>query len=254
MPNINSSGSFITILALLTTLIFAACTGTPAKKENQAPVKPEIPEGWTSLFDGENLGGWEITNFGPQGAVYVSSGRLVMEMGDAITGVNWTREFPTMNYEIYLEAMRVDGHDFFCGMTFPVSNAFCSLIVGGWAGTTVGLSSIDGLDASENETTTLRKFEKGTWYAIRLAVTPGKIEAWIDNEQVVNFNTEGRTLSIRPEVGLSRPFGITSWRTTAALRNIRLKVSPGSEENSLFHLIFASPGTIYRRGSPKIRL
>ena len=27
------------------------------------------------------------------------------------------------------------------------------LIVGGWGGTVVGLSSIDGMDASENETT-----------------------------------------------------------------------------------------------------
>jgi len=29
-------------------------------------------------------------------------------------------------------------------------------------------------------------------------------------------------LSIRPEVELSRPFGIASWRTTAALKNIRI--------------------------------
>jgi hypothetical protein len=49
-----------------------------------------------------------------------------------------------MNYEIKLEAKKVTGNDFFCGMTFPVGDSFCSFIVGGWGGPVVGLSSIDG--------------------------------------------------------------------------------------------------------------
>ena len=57
------------------------------------------------------------------------------------------------DYEVTLEAMRVDGNDFFCGMTFPAGKDPCTLIVGGWGGTVVGLSSINGMDASENETT-----------------------------------------------------------------------------------------------------
>jgi len=40
----------------------------------------------------------------------------------------------------------------------------------------------------------------------------------------VNFvKSKYDELSIRPEVELSRPFGITSWYTTAELRNIRLE-------------------------------
>jgi hypothetical protein len=108
-------------------------------------------------------------------------------------------------------------------MTFPVDTTYCSLIVGGWGGPVVGLSSIDGVDASENETKILKKFEQDTWYHIRLKVSPGKIEAWIDDEKLVDFENSGHKLSIRPEVYLSRPFGICSWVTTAALRNIRLK-------------------------------
>jgi hypothetical protein len=49
------------------------------------------------------------------------------------------------------------------------------------------LSSIDGEDAANNETTKIMGFDKGRWYRIRLRVTPAKIEAWIDTEKVVDF-------------------------------------------------------------------
>jgi hypothetical protein len=109
-------------------------------------------------------------------------------------------------------------------MTFPVGKEPCSLIVGGWGGTTVGLSSINGMDASENETTRLMKFEKDTWYRIALKVTADSVKAWINDSLVVDFGKGNRKLSIRPEVELSKPFGIASWNTTAALRNIRLEL------------------------------
>lgn len=175
------------------------------------------------LFDGKTLNGWEITNFGPQGPVRVSDGAIILGMGDGCTGVTWKNEFPVSGYEVTLDAKRVDGNDFFCGMTFPVGKDPCSLIVGGWGGTVVGLSSIDGYDASENETSILMGFTRDVWYHIRLRVANDSIKAWIDNTIVVDFYTSGRSISIRPEVELSRPFGIASWRTTAAIRNIRMK-------------------------------
>jgi hypothetical protein len=181
------------------------------------------PKDSSYLFDGKDLDGWEITNFGPQGPVYVSEDKIILGMGDGCTGITLKKDFPKCNYEVSLEAMRVEGNDFFCGMTFPVGKDPCTLIVGGWGGMVVGLSSIDGLDASENETTTNMKFEKDRWYKIRLKVTDQAIEAWIDDEKIVDFTIGDNTLSIRPEVELSKPFGIASWRTTAAIRNIQLK-------------------------------
>lgn len=213
-------------MAMLLAVVYLVTISCRPKNSNtEVGNIPEIAreEGWVSLFNGTTLEGWEITNFGPQGPVYVSEGQIFLEMGDAITGIHRTGGFPVMNYEVTLEAMKVTGNDFFCGMTFPVEESFCSLIVGGWSGSVVGLSNIDGLDASENETTTYRGFDQDTWYRIRLRVTPGKIEVWIDNEQVIYIETTGRILSTRPETGLSRPFGIASWRTTAALRKIMLK-------------------------------
>ncbi|MFO0983003.1 MAG: hypothetical protein U1E76_14950 [Planctomycetota bacterium] len=122
--------------------------------------------------------------------------------------------------------MRCDGHDFFCGLTFPIGDACCSLIVGGWSGPVVGLSCIDGRDAAENSTTRYRKFESDRWYRVRLRVTAARIEAWIDNEPFVNLATEGHQLAVRAEVIASQPFGIASWRTTARVRNIELCTLP----------------------------
>src|SRR5262249_54003361 len=128
-----------------------------------------------------------------------------------------------IDYEISLEAMRVSGSDFFCGLTFPVGEAPCSFIVGGWGGGVVGLSSIDGSDASENETTQYKEFTTGRWYKVRVRVTKEKIEAWIDDKKMVDLPTKDRGISIRVEVELSRPLGISSYATTAALRDIKLR-------------------------------
>ncbi|HBC78981.1 MAG TPA: DUF1080 domain-containing protein [Bacteroidales bacterium] len=205
----------------LTGLILSVISCRP--KENPAKHTEAFhPRDSGYIFDGNSLKGWEITDFGTQGDVYVSGDKIILGMGDGCTGITWKEEFPVTNYEITLDAMRVDGNDFFCGMTFPAGKNHCSFIAGGWGGTVVGLSSINGMDASENETTVTRQFEKERWYRIRLKVTEEKILVWIDDEMVINFTMGDNFLSIRPEVELSKPFGIASWRTTAALKNIRL--------------------------------
>jgi hypothetical protein len=211
---------FFSVLMLCLAFI-TACTSRQ-KWQKAGSNENSHPEDSSYLFDGKTLNGWEITNFGPQGPVYVSGDEIILGMGDGCTGITWKRDFPLTGYEVTLEAMKVEGNDFFCGMTFPVGKDPCTLIVGGWGGTIVGLSSINGMDASENETTTLKQFEKNQWYRIRLKVTEQTIQAWINGEIVVDFTIDDNTLSIRPEVDLSKPFGIASWRTTAALRNIRL--------------------------------
>lgn len=181
-------------------------------------------EDWLILFDGQAPGQWSVTAFGGEGEVDFSGGRITLEPGATLTGITWSGPpLPRIDYEVSLEAMRVDGSDFFCGLTFPVGGADCSLIVGGWGGSLVGLSSLDGMDASENETTSTMKFTDGRWYSIRVRVTREKISAWIDEEQVVDADIRRRAIGIRPEVELSRPFGIASWKTRAALRNIRLR-------------------------------
>ncbi|MCH9656967.1 MAG: DUF1080 domain-containing protein [Planctomycetes bacterium] len=180
---------------------------------------------WVSLFNGKNLDGWKVPQFGGEGEVHVKDGNLVLEMGVDLTGATLTdaKKVPLTNYEVELEAMRVDGTDFFCGLTFPVKKDPCSFILGGWGGSLCGISSIDGDDASQNSTTSFQTFKKKQWYKIRLQVTDHKIQGWLDGKQIVDQNLKDRKISIRHEVELSRPFGITSFSTTAALKNIRVR-------------------------------
>jgi hypothetical protein len=215
------------VFIFLNVFLFFGCTGEKKEQKNRKDEKTKqssylAENDSSSLFDGKTLNGWEITNFGPQGPVYVSGGEIILGMGDGCTGITWKRDFPASDYKVNLEAMRVEGNDFFCGMTFPVNNETCTLVVGGWGGTIVGLSSINGYDASENETSRVMKFEKKKWYSICLVVKKNQIKVWIDSTLIVDFKKGDNKLSVRPEVELSKPFGITSWTTTSALKNIRM--------------------------------
>ncbi|MBI4558171.1 MAG: DUF1080 domain-containing protein [Candidatus Hydrogenedentes bacterium] len=180
-------------------------------------------EGGPKGTDLVNAKGWVESNFLGKGNVRVEKDTVFLEEGNDLTGIRWTGRLAKMNYEITLEAMRVSGMDFFCGLTFPYGEDPCSLIVGGWGGTCVGISSLDYNDAYNNETARFITFDSDRWYRIRLRVTKEKIEAWIDDDQVVDVKTVGRKIGIRYEVEPSRPLGIASWRTTAAIRNVCLR-------------------------------
>ncbi|MHB0957291.1 MAG: 3-keto-disaccharide hydrolase [Pirellulaceae bacterium] len=214
------------LIACLLPAISGLRLQTYAQEALPATPAAEAPQvKWKPLFDGKSLAGWKVTNFGGQGEVLVEDGSIVMNMGSSLTGITYEgKDFPKSDYAIQLEARRLDGVDFFSTLTFPVKDSFCSLVVGGWAGAVVGLSCIDHADASQNETTRYMKFNKGQWYRIRVEVCGDHIQAWIDDERVVDLDTRGRKLSTRMEVRLSEPLGITSWDTRAALRNIQYRV------------------------------
>jgi hypothetical protein len=210
----------------------------PAKATSDKPKQDEKKADTSktrSLFDGKTMSGWKASGFGAQGKVEVKDERIVIGLGEGCSGITYTGEVPKTDYEISLEAMRVEGSDFFCGLTFPVERDTkkvqpCTLVLGGWGGGTVGLSSIDGYDASENSTSTYKEFENGRWYKVRLRVTKPKIEAWIDKDKIVDFTIGQRDLSIRIEVEESKPLGIATWRTTGAVRKIEIR--PVAEPDS----------------------
>ena len=185
---------------------------------------PTANAGWQPLFDGKSLTNWQSTKFGGEGAVKVEDGQIILETGKTLTGITWSGgQLPKTNYEIAMQGMRVAGHDFFAGITFPVGDSFCSLILGGWGGSVVGLSSINFLDASENETSQSIDFENGRWYNVRIRVTPEKIQAWLDDRQIIDQALKDNKISVRIEVEASEPLGIATWKTTGALRDIRIR-------------------------------
>lgn len=176
------------------------------------------------LFNGVSLEGWQIVEFDGHGDIYVADSCIFINRGEEISGIKWIKEFPKTNYEVTLEAKRVAGSDFFCGMTFPVKESFLTLVLGGWGGSVTGLSCIEGFDASDNDTYNLMNFEPDKWYSIRLKVTDAKVEAWVDDENIVDFTIGNSDLSLRWEVESSVPFGFTTYKTTGALKNISLNI------------------------------
>jgi len=167
---------------------------------------------------------WKPLNFGGEGAAAWTDGVLHLDAGAELTGAVFEGELPEIPYEIELEARKVTGSDFFCGLTFPVrSEEECvTLIVGGWGGGTIGISSIDGQDASANETTTYGNFETGRWYAIRVKVGEEGIEAFIDGERVVDLAIAGKELGLRQGViELCAPLGFAAWQTESEVRGLR---------------------------------
>ena len=180
---------------------------------------------WKSLFDGKSLGQWKETAFERRPAVRVEEGAIVLTAGQPLTGVTWAGEFPKSNYELRFEAARKLGGDFFASVTFPAGGNFATWVLGGWGGDIVGISSIDGWDASDNETRSYMNFETGRWYAFRLQVTDDHIMGWIDNERVINVAIRGRAISLRHgEIKLSAPLGFASYNTTGAVRKIEFRL------------------------------
>jgi hypothetical protein len=178
---------------------------------------------WIPLFDGKSLNGWKQVEFSGHGQVQVQNGEIRLGKG-RMTGIALTGEFPRSGYEIRFEAARFEGNDFFAGIVFPVKDSFCSWINGGWDGTVVGLSNLDGNDASENDTSTIRDFVKGRWYAFRLAVTESRIQAWIDGNIVIDVDITQRQVGLRfDESDLCKPLGFSSYATVAGLRKIECR-------------------------------
>lgn len=197
---------------------------TPGKATGTAAQPSAAP--WRSMFDGKSLKGWKEADFPGPHDVRVSDGAIVLGRG-YITGVNWAEPFPKSDYEIRFEAARMQGGDFFAALTFPVNDSFCTLINGGWGGMLVGLSSLDGNDASENETTQSFDFVKGRYYEFWLVVNRDRIRVRIDGKPVIDVNLNNREVSLRPgEIEISKPLGFASYSTVGAIRKVEYRPLP----------------------------
>lgn len=228
----------LSLLTLLFSLgLFVACGAEEKKssdeaKATKAPQEGAVPAKGKSLFDGKTLKGWEKIPFGGSGDIEVEDGEIILYMGEILTGIKIKGE-PLLktNYELSLEAKRIDGVDFFCALTFPIADSHSTFVVGGWGGSLVGVSSIDNMDASENSTGSIQKLDDNKWYKLRVRVTDTNLHAWIDNREVVKLRHKNHEMSMRPgEIEECVPLGIATFQTKAAIRNIHIKrVKPDAE-------------------------
>lgn len=192
------------------------------------PSPPKPDDGWLSLFNGKDLSGWEETDYAGRGNVKVQNGELHIENGLVITGVTYTNKtvLPKTNYEIEYEAKKLNGTDFFGLLTFPVGDAHASLVTGGWGGAVTGISSINSMDASENNTTVYLKFNKDHWYKFRLSVTPDNLSVWMTpKEHLIPLNaTVASVVKAYQEDAAKAGQTLTAEQAESALRAINPKL------------------------------
>lgn len=205
-------------------------TATPATKPEEAPAAAK----WKSLFDGKTLDGWKSIEFGGEGEVSVKDGKIVMERGSDITGIVYSgAALPKVNYELAWQAQRIDGLDFFSGLVFPYKDDYCSFVVGGWGGGVVGLSSVDGNYANENNTGSNEVFKQDQWYRLRLRVGDNFVRAWIDDRNVVDLDLTGHKLSLHPALDLAKPLGISCFATVSGLKDLYFRELTAEEVDGL---------------------
>jgi hypothetical protein len=211
-------------LSLIAALAALAVALAGHAAQPQPPKKDAPQPAGKTLFDGKSLEGWKSAGYVGSGKVHVKDGAIVMEKGQRMSGVAYAgKDFPKLNYEVAFEGKKLDGEDFFATATFPVGEDFCSLVVGGWGGEIVGLSSLNFLDASENETSTHMEFKKDRWYKVKIRVEKDRIQAWIDDKRLVDADTSEKKISIRFECDPCKPFGFCTYNTVGAVRDIKVR-------------------------------
>ena len=200
----------------------------PGKNANSPTTTDSLNSGsdaasWQPLFKDPELKNWEPIEFGETNRHEIKTDSIRVEQGYQLTGVRFTGDLPTSNYQMELEAIKGTGTDFFCCLTFPVQDQFCSLVVGGWGGTVTGISCIDAKDASDNQTTSFRKYEMNKPYLINVTVTDDKLQCRIDDELVVDLALKGVKLSLRTDVDQCKPLSLCSFATGATWNNFRIQ-------------------------------
>ncbi len=185
--------------------------------------QPAGKPGRIVLFDGKSLEGWKKADFFNSGEIKVEGGMIVMSAGRSMSGITSTRkDLLRTNYELSYEAMRLTGQDFFSAATFPVGQSYITLVNGGWGGGVTGLSSLDGMDASENDTSRSFRYQDKTWYKFRVRVTDKMIRCWVDDKELIAVKHQDRRVGTRIETRRNQPLGFATWETGGAVRAIEL--------------------------------
>ena len=177
---------------------------------------------------------WEAASFGGDGAIEFKKiekagdakheDQLIeFAPGDPLTGIRWTGPLPRENYELRLQARRVEGFDFFVAVTFPVGQEHCSFVLGGWGGGILGISSINGDDAANNQTTQYKDFKNGQWYQVRIRVDEKAIMCWIDDEEWVNVERGRNSFDIRIEMDPCLPLGLANFQCNSEIKSVQLR-------------------------------
>jgi len=189
------------------------------------------------LFNGKDLSGWKVAGFDGGGEIKVQAdGAVSCAEGKPLSGMAYTNPIPTISYELKLEAMRVEGSDFFIGLTIPVEDSFCTVIIGGWGGGLCGVSSVNYMDAADNMWTRHVNFESKRWYKLRVRVMPNVLQVFLDDKTYharIQYE-KASVFSLRSgsDIDKTKPLGLATYQTSALWRNFTLtKITEPTEDD-----------------------
>lgn len=128
---------------------------------------------------------------------------------------NWS------DYEISLEAQKIGGNEGFL-VLFRVKSErdYYWLNIGGWGNTATAVER-----SIANRRRTISSFrpirvEQGRWYKIRIRCEGRRIQAWLDDELILDFNDD-------ENAHLNGKVGVGTWMTKARFRNIKVTALDG---------------------------
>ena len=155
-----------------------------------------LAAGQTLLFDGKSLEGWKQTPFTGQGEVRVEEGTLVLGPGKPMTGITWTGSFPRSSYEVRFEAM---------GRRATISSPALRFRSGtrlppgyGRLGRRHrGHLQHRRMGRIRQRDQILLQFRKRPMVCASPAGDRRPIQAWIDEQPIVNVDIAGRNIGLR---------------------------------------------------------
>jgi hypothetical protein len=120
-----------------------------------------------------------------RGQVQVERRQIVLGPGGPYTGIAWKEEFPKTNYEVAIEATPIAGRAM-CGIAFPAGDSLCTIRPDDWR----------------------VPFIKGRPYALRLRVTDARVQASVDQEEVLNVPRAAAATSLPARFEALKPFAL----------------------------------------------
>ncbi len=128
---------------------------------------------------------------------------------------NWS------DYEISLEAQKIDGNEGFLVLFRVKSDRdYYWLNIGGWGNTATAIErSIDNRRRAISSFRPIR-VEQGRWYKIRVRCEGRRIQAWLNEGLILDFNDD-------ENAHLIGKVGIGTWMTKARFRNIKVTALDG---------------------------